>query len=244
MYNEPVLGAVYYSEVLVSELISNEKMYEVMEWAYDKAVGGIGFGSASEMAEDYLKESGTLEEKVNSLIRWQNTKAGTAGFAAGLGGLITMPVSLPANIASTLYVQIRMIAAIAHMAGLDIKHDKVKTMIYVCLLGNGINEALKDTGVVIGSKFAENFIKKKISKDLLIAINKKVGFRLVTKAGEKGVINLTKMVPVLGGAISGTFDAVTTNLIGNRARDLFLSIEDKTFEGFRGNIYNEDGTRA
>ena len=222
----------------MGEVISSKAMYEAMEWAYEKAVSGIGLGTAVDMAEDYLKEKGTLEDKINSLIRWQNTKAGTAGFATGLGGVVTMPVTLPANIASTLYVQIRMVAAIAYMAGRDIKHDKVKTLIYLCLLGKSSNEALKDTGVMIGSRFAENFIKKKITGEMLTKINKAVGFRLVTKAGSTGVINLTKLVPVLGGVVSGTFDAITTNLVGNKARDIFLSIEDKHFEGFRGNIYD------
>lgn len=227
----------------MSSLISGETMHEVMEWAYDKSINGIGFGTAIGMAEDYLSETGSLEDKINSLIRWQNTKAGSAGFVSGLGGLVTLPVSLPANIASTLYVQIRMIAAIAHMAGYDIKHDKVKTMVYLCLLGNGTGEVLKDFGVTVSTKFAENFIKKKITGEMLNKINKAIGFRLVTKAGTTGVINLTKLVPLFGGVVSGIFDATTTNIVGNTARDLFLDKNNQNFDGFRGNIYNENGQR-
>ena len=52
-----------------------------------------------------------------ALIRWQNAKCATSGFIAGLGGSITLPVSIPANISSVLYIQIRMIAAIAYMGG-------------------------------------------------------------------------------------------------------------------------------
>lgn len=227
----------------MSSLISGETMHEVMEWAYDKSINGIGLGTAIGMAEDYLSETGSLEDKINSLIRWQNTKAGSAGFVSGLGGLVTLPVSLPANIASTLYVQIRMIAAIAHMAGYDIKHDKVKTMVYLCLLGNGTGEVLKDFGVTVSTKFAENFIKKKITGEMLNKINKAIGFRLVTKAGTTGVINLTKLVPLFGGVVSGIFDATTTNIVGNTARDLFLDKNNQNFDGFRGNIYNENGQR-
>lgn len=225
----------------MSNLISSETMHEVMEWAYEKATDGIGLGSAVEMAEDYLSENGSLEDKINSLIRWQNAKAGSAGFATGLGGLVTLPVTLPANIASTLYVQIRMIAAIAHMVGYDIKHDKVKTMVYMCLLGNGVGEALKDVGVTAGTKFAEAFITKNVTGAMLTKINKAVGFRLVTKAGSKGLIDLTKLVPVLGGVIGGTFDAVTTNMVGNTARDMFLDKNNQNFDGFLGKVYDEDG---
>lgn len=228
----------------MSNLISSEAMHEVMEWAYDKSINGIGFGTAVEMAEDYLSESGNLRDKIDSLIRWQNTKAGSAGFVSGLGGVAALPVALPANIASTLYIQIRMIAAIAHMTGYDIRNDKVKTMVYLCLLGNGAGEVLKDFGVTASIKFAENFIKKKVTKEMLNKINKDVGFRLVTKAGSTGLINLTKLVPILGGVVSGTFDAATTNLVGNTARDLFLNKNNQNFDGFHGNIYDENGQRV
>lgn len=157
--------------------------------------------------------------------------------------MATIPVALPANIASTLYVQIRMIAAIAHMTGYDIRHDKVKTMVYLCLIGNGTGEVLKDFGVTASIKFTENFIKKKVTKKMLDEINKAVGFRLVTKAGTTGLINLTKLVPILGGVVSGTFDAITTNVVGNTARDLFLDKNNQNFDGFLGNIYDEGGQR-
>ena len=222
----------------MSNLISSEAMHEVMEWAYDKSINGVGFGTAVEMAEDYLSESGNLRDKIDSLIRWQNTKAGLAGFVSGLGGVATLPVALPANIASTLYIQIRMIAAIAYMTGYDIRNDKVKTMVYLCLFGNGAGEVLKDFGVTTSIKFAENFIKKKVTKQMLNKINKYFGFRLVTKAG------LTKLVPILGGVVSGTFDAATTNLVGNTARDLFLNKNNQNFDGFHGNIYDENGQRV
>lgn len=73
-------------EVVMSDLINGEIIHNVMEWAYDKSVNGVGFGTAIEMAEDYLSENGSLRDKIDSLIRWQNTKAGSAGFVSGLGG--------------------------------------------------------------------------------------------------------------------------------------------------------------
>ena len=210
----------------MSNLITPEKMQEVLDWTYDKAVQGIpGMGSAIELAEDYMTGSGTTEDKINSLIRWQNTKAGSAGFVAGLGGAITLPVALPVNIASTIYVQIRMVAAIAHMAGHDVKHDKVKTLIYLCLLGNSMNEVAKDFGITFGTKFATSYIQKNVTREVLTKINKAVGFRLVTKFGTKGLINLGKVVPVLGGVIGGGLDAFTTNIVGNQARNTFLQFE-------------------
>ena len=59
-----------------------------------------------------------------------------------------------------------------------------------------------------------------------LRINRAVGMKLVTKFGEKGVINLGKAVPFLGGFISGTLDGVTTNIIGDKAKEIFLVNND------------------
>lgn len=67
--------------------LNENKVMDLLNWSYEKAVkGGVGLDSAYDLAEDYMKGNGSLYERVNSLIRWQNTKAGTSGFLTGLGG--------------------------------------------------------------------------------------------------------------------------------------------------------------
>ncbi|MBF8693417.1 MULTISPECIES: EcsC family protein [Pseudomonas] len=203
------------------ELISQEKITQALDWAYEKSVNGFsGLDSAQELADSYMKSDDTPYEQANSLIRWQNTKSATSGFVTGLGGLITLPIALPANLTSVLFVQVRMIAAIAHIGGYDIKDDRVKTLVYACLTANSVKEVLKDVGITVGNKLLMNAVKS-ISGQTLKAINKKVGFTLVTKMGKTGVINLGKSVPLIGGVVGGSFDAYTTNKIGNIARDTF-----------------------
>ncbi|MCK5854587.1 MAG: EcsC family protein [Sulfurovaceae bacterium] len=203
--------------------ITESKMQQALNFAYDKAVNGVmGLDSAEELAQSYMQTNDSKFEQANSLIRWQNTKAGTSGFLTGLGGIILMPVTLPANITSVLYVQIRMIASIAHIGGYDVKDDKVKTLIFTCLVGNGAIELLKDVGIQVGKKVATNALKN-ISGKVITQINQKVGFRLVTKFGEKGVVNLGKAIPLFGGLIGGTVDVVSTNTIGNTARNIFIT---------------------
>ncbi|WBL71462.1 EcsC family protein [Serratia liquefaciens] len=207
----------------MAEKLSEGKIMVALNWAYDKALDGTipGTDSSYEMAENYQKGEADLADKVNSLIRWQNTKSATTGFVSGLGGIITMPVAIPASIATVIYVQIRMIAAIAIMGGYDVKDDRVKALVYSCLAGNAAKDILKGTGIIIGSKMSTQLIKS-ISKETIFAINKRVGFRLLTKFGEKGAINLGKMIPLVGGVIGGTFDGISTNVVGNVARKTFI----------------------
>ena len=202
--------------------VTQNVILRTLDWAYEKALEGPpGLDSAWELASDYQKRDASPREQVNSLIRWQNTKAATSGFVTGLGGLITLPVTVPANISSVLFVQVRMIAAIAIMGGHDVNDDRVKTLVYACLVGNPAKEVLRQVGIEAGQKLTISAIKS-ITRETLVKINRAVGFRLLTKFGEKGVINLGKSVPLVGGVIGATIEAVSTNGVGNIARNTFI----------------------
>lgn len=230
----------------MEEDIRNEKtnnMVRVLDWAYEKSLNGIpGFSDPIlKFAENYISGSGTLDEKVNSLIRWQMGKTSTSGFLTGLGGLITLPVSIPADISTGIYVHMRMIAAIAHIGGYDIKDDKVRSLIYLCLVGESVKDILKDGGITIGSTLALSSLKS-VSGKTLSKINRMVGFKLVTKFGQKGAVNLVKFVPVAGGIIGATVNAITTNTIGHVAKKTFIQlyhVQDTEAEQFEEAEFSE-----
>ena len=54
----------------MADKISEGKIMQALNWAYDKALDGTipGTNSSYEMAENYLKGEGDLAKKVNSLI--------------------------------------------------------------------------------------------------------------------------------------------------------------------------------
>ena len=182
---------------------------------YLQALNGVpGSDSVKILAENYLSEAGTLESKVDSLINWQIAKCSAAGFLTGLGGIITLPVSIPADVGVNLYVQARMAAAIAYMGGYDILHDKVKTMVYISLAGNAANEILKDVGV----KVAMDFVEKQVSSGIL----KKIQTAIATRILGKSATHLVKLVPIFGGIVNAGFDGVATKTIGTTAKNLFI----------------------
>ena len=88
------------------------------------------------------------------------------------------------------------------------------------LLGDAAKEPFRQAGIKIGKKLTEKAVSKVPGK-VLIEINKKVGFRLLTKAGEKGVVNLVKVVPVAGGVVGGIFDGVVCRKVGYTAKEIF-----------------------
>lgn len=207
---------------MANKLINRSIVMKLMDWAYDKAIGGVpGLESAQQLAEDFMKGDESIEKKVNNLIRWQNAKAGFSGFITGIGGLLAMPFTIPANIGSVLYIQIRMIAAIAHMTGNNLHDERVKALVFVCIAGNAGKDVLKNVGIAWSEKMVTLALNS-ITKEAIVKINKAVGFKLFTKMGGKGFINLSKAVPMVGGIVGGTFDAVTTNAMGNFARKVFV----------------------
>lgn len=207
--------------------VSQNLVMKALDYGYEKALNGLSnLETAESLAAEYLKSDESLKKSSSKMIKWQISKAGTSGFLTGLGGIITLPLTVPANLASVLYIQIRMIATIAVMGGHDLRDDKVKSMIYLCIAGNAAKDVLKDMGIIVGEKLALNFIKN-ISSKTIKEINKRVGFELLTKFGSKGAINLSKAVPIVGGIIGGTIDSASTLTIGKVAQHVFLPEEEK-----------------
>jgi hypothetical protein len=202
--------------------LEHDTIMKALGWAYDHAVSGVaGLLSAEELAASYVARDGTPGEQSDALVRWQVAKASTAGFVTGLGGVLTLPVAVPANLGSVLYVQLRMIAALAALGGHDVRADQVRALAYVCLCGSAAVDMARDVGIQIGMRLTQAAIRK-ISDDTLLRINQRVGFRLLTKFGAHGVVNLSKAVPFVGGVIGGTIDGASTLTIGKVARNAFV----------------------
>lgn len=136
--------------------LNETQMVTILDELYAKVLNGVPKVSkpVESLANDYLIKNNSPEKAAKELTKYQIAKCGTSGFITGLGGLITLPVAIPANVSSVLYVQLRMIASIAYMGGFDIQSDQVQTLAYACLTGSAIADVLKQTGIKIGEKIA------------------------------------------------------------------------------------------
>lgn len=98
--------------------------------------------------------------------------------------------------------------------------DSVRTLVYLCLTETSMSKICRDAGVQFGNKLTLSFVKK-IPGSLLTKINRKVGFRFITRAGTKSIVNLTKLVPFVGDVVGGAFDFAGTRVIANKAIKVF-----------------------
>lgn len=215
------------AEDAVAVLNSPEQVQALLDACYQAALDGIPKVSSSvdTLVDEYRGKSETTAEAARKLISNQLIKCSASGFLSGVGGALTLPVTVAAvsaNIGSVIYMQMRMVAALAQMGGYDIHSDQVQTMVYVCLTGKAMSDILKSAGIKTSERLAVNVIKK-LPGSVCTAINRRVGMRFVTKFGEKGVVNLGKMVPVVGGVVGGGFDFATTKMIGDNAYRMFIA---------------------
>lgn len=205
------------------KMLSQDDIMELLNSCYKNCLNGVPHVSPSveDFAKNYLDKYSTKEQACKAMIKNQIIKCTTSGFVTGFGGIVTLPVTLPANISSVLYVQMRMIACTAYMSGLELNSDQTQTFVYACLAGVAVNELVKQASVKFGVKFTTGLIKK-IPGKVLTKINQKVGFRFITKFGTKGIVNLGKLVPGVGAVVGGGMELVETKIIAKRAYKWFF----------------------
>lgn len=215
-----------------------EKLQEVGQWLADQVldvgINGVGpkrkdgspvFKGAVEVAEEHLRRTGGDREfAIKKLIATHVRLAAASGFVTGAGGLITLPVTVPAALTGLYVTAARMVAGIAHLRGHDLRSEEVRSAVLISLLGSSASTAFHRTGVEIGKKSTLAALRK-VPGRVLIDINKRVGYRLVTKAGERGVVNLTKLVPLVGAPIGATVDGVGCKGISVYALRTFEPLE-------------------
>lgn len=203
--------------------MDTSSVVELVEKVLAHGVDGLGpLSSSEELARQYRDDETypDLDHRIDAMIRWESAKNFGTGFVTGMGGLMTLPVAIPLSMYAAWFVQARLAGAVASLYGYPTSDERVRTMILLCLIGDAGREVLKGAGVQLGNKVAMKVVEQ-IPGKVLIEINKKVGFRLITKAGTTGIVNIVKVVPVLGGAVGGTVDAASCAAAGKVARSLF-----------------------
>ena len=178
--------------------------------------------SAEALAAEYLADMRHEDddERVDSLINWETTKNFTTGFITGLGGVISLPVSVPSALGASWLLQARLAGAIARIYGHDLRQDRVRTLVLMSLAGDVARDAMKVTGVSLGNRLTQRAAAQ-IPGRALVEINKRIGVRLLSKASERSLVNVSKVVPVIGGVVGGSFDALVCRAVGRTAKALF-----------------------
>lgn len=200
---------------------SNDAAQALVTRVLDMGIDGVGFMTgASQIADEHRRSCADAEQAIDRLIASHARIVAASGFATGLGGFVTLPITVPTDLAVLYAYSARCAAGVAHLRGYDVHTDEVRSMVLLSLLGSAGAAVLSEMGVQIAQKSAMAALKK-LPGRVLIEINKKVGFRLLTKFGEKGVVNLVKFVPLAGAPVGAAINVTTMRSVGSYAKRNF-----------------------
>jgi hypothetical protein len=186
-------------------------------------IAGAGpFAGAAETAEQQLDAAGgDREDAIRRLVAAHVRLAATSGFVTGLGGVATLPVSVPASMAGFAVVAARMAAGIAHLRGYDLDEPAVRSAVLVALLAGGAPAVLAEVGVDPDERPVTAALGR-LPAGVLAELDRRVGHRLVARAGEKGAVGLAKLVPLVGGPLGAAVDGVSAKAIAGHALRTFV----------------------
>jgi len=185
----------------------------------DKAIDGFaGFPGAREVGRKHLAKTHDVDQAIKGVIEQHVRLAGAQGFVTNLGGVVTLAVSIPANIAGLALLQVRMTTTIAHLRGYEVSDTRVRAAALMALLGEeGVRDALKDEDVP-GTPHDVAVGVGDIDPAVLDRITAQVTQTMVTRvAGKQATLAVAKRVPVIGSAVSAGVDAYATYSVGRYA---------------------------
>ncbi len=189
------------------------------------AIHGAGpLPPAARAAEKQLEEQdGDLDKAIREVVENHVGYAAVEGFLTNLGGLVTAPLTIPANVAGLALIQGRMAAGIAHLRGYDLVDPRVHNAVLACLLGEGTvttlvkRKELPARPLAIATAPAHD-------PDLDRVVAAEVTSFLVNRVlGKQAATAVFRRVPVVGGAVGASADAYATWQVGRYAGRELLS---------------------
>lgn len=191
----------------------------LVQMLLDAGLDGAGpLGSAQELADEALREAGgDREAAIHAVARGSLVRGGVTGFVTGLGGFVTMPVALPANVAAFYVQATRMVGAVAALRGYDLADPRIRTAVLLTLVGSDADEVLRKAGMTTGGGRITAVVLKGLPPAALMVVNKAIGFRLMRGVGQKLLGRLGRGVPVAGGVVGGGLDAWMMKKIADQA---------------------------
>jgi uncharacterized protein (DUF697 family) len=203
----------------VANLVTAQGAGGVLRQVLEIAIDGYGrMPSAKVVAARHLERlGGSVDEAITSIIDHHIRLASAQGFVTNIGGVAALPVAIPANITGVAIVQVRMVAAIAHLRGYDLNDNRVRTAIVMCLMGGEqvakhIADGTLPTSplAVATAPIFDPDLDRQVADDVVADLAARIG-------GKNLALAIVKRLPLAGGGVSAVMDGFATYQIGRYA---------------------------
>ncbi|MGE3810909.1 MAG: EcsC family protein [Candidatus Nanopelagicales bacterium] len=188
---------------------------DVVDHGAGPIVGSAAYGAAR------LDDEGDVDAAIDRIVRESVLTTGSAGFLTGLGGFLALPLTFPANVASNLVVNARMVGAIAHVRGHDLDDPRTQASILLTVAAADADKVLGELGVPIDEDGPHATISR-LPVPVVREINRRASLFLVAKYGGKRLaFSMVRAIPVVGGLVGGGIDGALTQYDGSLAERTF-----------------------
>ncbi|MFT3873745.1 MAG: EcsC family protein [Nocardioides sp.] len=194
----------------------------LIQQVLDCGLDGFGpYDSAAEVAAKARSETSSVAAAVKKVTRSHVLGAGVGGFATGVGGFVTLPVALPANVLEFYVQAARLVGAVAVLRGYDVADQRVRMAVLLTLSGADADDVLAKAGLSTGGGRLASLATRRMPPAAVVLVNKAVAFRLLRTLGDSVLTRLGKGVPLVGGAVGASFDGYLMKKIAERAEREF-----------------------
>lgn len=190
-------------------------------------------------------------ERVDELVVAESAKSFGVGFLTGVGGVLSLPIGLPAALMSSWILQARLSGTIAELNGYDTSIPVNRTRILlsmvdypemVQLVERKMKENPEGDDMDIFTNEKTTIQSGQIDQQLYIKAGQEIGLsrlpvggyaliqniivrNMVGKMGTRaGVAGTGRAIPLIGGIIAGGVDTYTVNKVGENAIKIFKPI--------------------
>lgn len=182
----------------------------------DRAIDGAGpLKGAAPVADHKLALAGGDVDRAIKALTSQHVKwAGAQGFATNVGGIVSMALTIPANVTGVAILQCHLAAGIAHLRGYDLEDPRVRNAILACLLGE---DTVKD--MIKQKRLPSSPMALATSPVHDPELDNQVASAVTTElfgraAGRRAATMVGRRIPLLGGGVGAATDAFSTHQIG------------------------------
>ena len=178
----------------------------------------------------------------------ESVKSFGVGFLTGVGGVLSLPIGLPAALMSSWILQARLSGTIAELNGFDTTSSINRTRILLSMVDypeilklvenkmekNSENEesyVLVNEGTTVKSEKIDQQLYLKAGQEISLSrlpvggyafIQNLIVRNMIGKVGSRaGVAGTGRDIPLIGGVIGGSVDTYTVNKVGENAIKIF-----------------------
>jgi len=169
---------------------------EGKDWGRTFLRDGNWYGDRNRMSSHAIYES-TMWSVGNGL--W----SGLLGFAG-----------IPSDIAISLYSQVKLASTLFTIHGIDISLPQNHVLVLAAAAGVGLAELANYLGTSVATKAVERALMSVPGK-VFAEINKVLGIKIISKAGETTFMNISKLIPGVNSVINGCVNGATMNATGH-----------------------------